>query len=137
MNEKNPYMILGVKENATTSEIRKAFRELAKKYHPDTNPNNPKAEDIFREINGAYEILSDEVKRKEFNQAQYATKQATTSRSKGMNQGNKGQGMNFGMNFEEFMGGSMKKDSEKANKSQKDFTKTNSQFENFFGFKPK
>jgi molecular chaperone DnaJ len=57
------YKLLGVERGATPEEIKKAFRKLAMKYHPDKNPGNSEAEKKFKEINAAYEVLSDEQKR--------------------------------------------------------------------------
>ncbi len=63
---KDYYSILGVNRKATEDEIKKAFRKLAVKYHPDKNPNNKEAENKFKEVNEAYEVLSDKEKRKKY-----------------------------------------------------------------------
>ncbi len=65
---KDYYGILGVKKTATADEIRKAFRKLARKYHPDVNPNDKKAEEKFKEMSEANDILSDPKKRKIYDQ---------------------------------------------------------------------
>ncbi len=65
---KDYYGILGIKKGASSEEIRKAFRKLARKYHPDVNPNDKRAEEKFKEISEANDILSDEKKRKIYDQ---------------------------------------------------------------------
>src|SRR6185369_15425683 len=65
---KNYYETLGVKKNASADEIRKAFRKLARKYHPDVNPNNKQAEEKFKELSEANDVLSDPKKRKIYDQ---------------------------------------------------------------------
>jgi molecular chaperone DnaJ len=68
---KNYYETLGVKKNASTEDIRKAFRKLARKYHPDVNPGNKQAEEKFKEISEANDVLSDPKKRKIYDQVGY------------------------------------------------------------------
>lgn len=68
MKYKDYYETLGVDKGADQSEIKKAYRKLAKKYHPDANPNNKAAEEKFKTINEAYEVLGDEDKRKKYDQ---------------------------------------------------------------------
>ena len=63
---RDPYEVLGVPRGAEAGQIKSAFRKLAKKHHPDANRNDPKTADKFAEVNGAYEILGDEAKRKQF-----------------------------------------------------------------------
>lgn len=75
MDYKDYYKILGVDEKASTDEIKKAYRKLAMQYHPDRNPGDKKAEDKFKEINEANEVLSDPEKRARYDQIsnQYAS----------------------------------------------------------------
>ena len=63
-NTREYYDTLGVAKTATQDEIKKAYRKLARKYHPDANPDDPKAEEKFKEVSSAYEVLSDAEKRK-------------------------------------------------------------------------
>ncbi|GAC1648067.1 MAG: J domain-containing protein [Ktedonobacteraceae bacterium] len=66
MEYKDYYKVLGVQRGAAADDIKKAFRKLARKYHPDVNPGDKKAEDKFKEINEAYEVLSDPDKRQKY-----------------------------------------------------------------------
>ena len=66
--EKDYYHTLGVAKNASASEIKKAYRKLAQRFHPDANPGNEEAEERFKEISGAYDVLGDEEKRKQYDQ---------------------------------------------------------------------
>ncbi len=73
MAEKRDYYeVLGVQKNATTDEIKKAYRKLALKYHPDRNPDNKEAEEKFKEATEAYEVLSDDKKRPLYDQYGFA-----------------------------------------------------------------
>lgn len=65
---KDFYQVLGVPDSAPAEEIKKAYRRLAKQYHPDANPNNPQAADRFKEISEAHAVLSDADKRKKYDQ---------------------------------------------------------------------
>lgn len=66
MEYKDYYKILGVNKNSTEKEIKNAYRKLAKKYHPDLNPDDPQAQEKLKDINEAYEVLGDEEKRRRY-----------------------------------------------------------------------
>ena len=63
---RNPYEVLGVAPTASAADIQKAYRKLAKKLHPDLNPGDKAAEEKFKEVAGAYDLLADAEKRKRF-----------------------------------------------------------------------
>ena len=68
MDYKDYYKVLGVDRNASQDDIKKRYRRLARQYHPDVNPDNKEAEEMFKDINEAYQVLSDPEKRKKFDQ---------------------------------------------------------------------
>jgi curved DNA-binding protein len=68
MDYKDYYKVLGVDKNASEKDIKHAFRRLARQHHPDVNPDEPQAEERFKEINEAYEVLSDPEKRRKYDQ---------------------------------------------------------------------
>ena len=73
MAEKRDYYeVLGVDKNASDAELKKAYRKLAKKYHPDTNPGDKEAEAKFKEASEAYAVLSDADKRRQYDQFGHA-----------------------------------------------------------------
>lgn len=68
MTSKDYYTILGVSRDASGAEIKKAYKKLALKYHPDRNKDDPSAEAKFKEINEAYQVLGDTQKRSQYDQ---------------------------------------------------------------------
>ncbi len=74
--EKDYYAVLGVPPTATQKDITKAYRKLARELHPDANPNNPSAEERFKEVSAAYDVLGDEDRRKQYDEVRRAGPQA-------------------------------------------------------------
>src|SRR3954451_5004071 len=66
--EKDYYQVLGVTKDATPKDITKAYRKLARENHPDTHPGDAKAEERFKEVSAAYDVLGDDAKRKEYDE---------------------------------------------------------------------
>ncbi len=116
MDYKDYYQSLGVPRNASADEIRKAYRKLAMKYHPDRNPNDKPAEEKFKEINEAYQVLSDPQKRTRYDQlgSAYSQYERSGGRPGGFNWDqwqtgrggpSAGSGQGQQVNFDDFFGG--------------------------------
>lgn len=95
MSKRDYYQVLGVQKNATDEEIKKAYRRLAMKYHPDRNPDDHTAEEAFKEVKEAYEILSDAQKRAAYDQFGHAGVDPNLGARPGGGQG-------FGFDFSDF-----------------------------------
>src|SRR3982751_2777016 len=72
MAKRDYYEVLGIPKSATQDEIRKAHRKLGRQYHPDVNKNNPQMEEKFKEVQEAYDVLSDDAKRKQYDEFGHA-----------------------------------------------------------------
>src|ERR1700693_2249359 len=82
-SKKDYYEILGVKKSASAEEVRKAFRKLARKYHPDVNPGDKSAEEKFKALSEANEVLSDAKKRKIYDQVGFYSDNIDPATSEG------------------------------------------------------
>jgi len=109
--QKDYYATLGVKKTATQEDIRKAFRKAARKYHPDVNPGDKKAEEKFKEISEANDVLSDEKKRKIYDQVGFYSDQIDPAAAEAYARqqaagGGRGPRVDFGgFDFSDFAGG--------------------------------
>ena len=105
MAKKDYYEVLGVKRDASEDELKKAYRKLAMKWHPDRNPDNPKAEEHFKEAKEAYEILTDAQKRAAYDQFGHAGVDPSAGGAAGAGAGFGGFGDAFGDIFGDMFGG--------------------------------
>src|SRR5215813_10828680 len=85
---RDPYQVLGVTRKASEADIKKAFRQLAKKHHPDSHGNDPNAVKKFQELNAAYEVLGDKEKRAQYDRGEIDE----NGQPKGFNPGAQGYG---------------------------------------------
>ena len=105
MAKKDYYEVLGVNRDASEDELKKAYRKLAMKWHPDRNPDNPKAEEHFKEAKEAYEILTDAQKRAAYDQFGHAGVDPSAGGAAGAGAGFGGFGDAFGDIFGDIFGG--------------------------------
>lgn len=144
---KDYYKILGVSETANKDELKKAFRGLAKNYHPDRNKENENALRMFQEVNEAYEVLSNESSREEYdgkrNSKQFNQKKNENKKSENSNNSTENYDKNDAINnlnqyFESFFGFNAKSndiDKSKLKKKNNNPIDTSDIFDNFFNIK--
>ncbi len=97
--EKDYYKILGVKKSAKTGDIKKQYRELARKHHPDTNQGSKKSEELFKKISEAYEVLGNAKKRKEYDQLRANGRRHQSNSSHGGRNENYSDPFDFGRQY--------------------------------------
>ncbi|OOM11698.1 chaperone protein DnaJ [Clostridium saccharobutylicum] len=145
---KDYYKILNISKNATNDEIKKAFRSLAKKYHPDRNQDDKESLRKFQEVNEAYEVLSKEDSRKKYDQEIFKENNKNKEANKRNSQSNndnkkyqdKGESIeNLNKYFENFFGFSANNNDINKDKlkNEKNPIDTSKMFESFFNIKRK
>ncbi|WP_018249132.1 DnaJ domain-containing protein [Orenia marismortui] len=135
------YKILGVNQDADSSKIKKAYRKLALKYHPDRNSGDKNAEKRFKKISKAYEVLSDKQSRKEYDtklnaEFKQSTRRKAKQRSKTRreNKFSQGEFKDFEKQFASFFGFDPKtKEKVKSDKDNKSSMNTDDLFKHYFG----
>ena len=144
---KDLYSILGVSRDADENVLKKAYRSLAKKYHPDLHPDDAEAEAKFKEINEAYELLGDPEKRKAYDKTQQVTTQhtktGTTQTKTGQSRTPRGGPIDFSQmqgGFSQFFGfdpetGKVTDESRLSGNGKKNPLDASDIFERFMGFK--
>jgi curved DNA-binding protein CbpA len=101
---KDPYKALGLSRDASQDDIRKAHRKLVRKYHPDANPEDPRAEGRFKEIQQAYEVLSDEKKRREYDEGlRTSSRGRSPARARAAASSRAGRGTNYTVDLSELL----------------------------------
>ena len=104
-DKRDYYEVLGIGKNATDAEIKSAYRKLAKKYHPDLNPGDKEAEEKFKEVNEANDVLSDPDKRRRYDQFGFAGVDPNYGAGQGGGFDGFGGGVDLGaMSVDAFMG---------------------------------
>lgn len=116
---KDYYKILSLKRDATQDAIKKAYRKLAKKYHPDQNPGDKQAEETFKQVNEAYTVLTDETQKAAYDARMFGGGPTSAARENAPES-------NAGRAYRP-----------RPNMSAADFAGSNNIFEDFFGFNPK
>ena len=114
-NKRDYYEVLGVSKNATEDEIKKAYRSLAKKYHPDMNPGDKEAEVKFKEVNEAYAVLSDSEKRSKYDRFGHNAFDPASGGGGYGGFGGFGADFDFGDIFSSFFGGGSSSSGSRAN----------------------
>src|SRR5690554_2533064 len=104
-DKRDYYEVLGVSRSATDDELKKAYRKLAKQYHPDTNPDNAEAESKFKEASEAYAVLSDADKRRQYDQFGHAAFEGGAGGAGGFDFSGMDMGDIFGDFFGDLFGG--------------------------------
>ena len=120
MANKDYYNILGVSKDASPEEIKKAFRHLARKYHPDVNPGNKEAEDKFKEVNEAFQVLGNAEKKAQYDQfgtSAFSQEDLSGFRSANFNFDDLFSDFGFGDIFDIFSGGRRRREYESADMS--------------------